>query len=68
LWLHYFEHSALLVFVSAGVLALVLSFWFKDLIIEGQYTGVFMLQNNEERYPRPITFMAPRVTLFFRTC
>jgi cytochrome c oxidase subunit 3 len=55
----------LLVFVSAGVLALVLSFWFKDLIIEGQYMGVFMLQNNEELRLGFALFIVSEVMFFF---
>jgi cytochrome c oxidase subunit 3 len=50
---------------SSAVLSLVASFWFKDLIIEAQYMGVYMLQNNRNLRLGFVLFLLSEVMFFF---
>jgi cytochrome c oxidase subunit 3 len=44
-WLHYYVYGLVFTLTWLFALCLIISFWFKDLIIEGQYIGVYMKKN-----------------------
>ena len=63
--MHYYEGSVRNLFFSAFVLALIVSFWFKDLIIEGQYIGAYTLQVNLNLRMGFMLFLVSEAMFFF---
>ena len=65
MWMHYYVNSVFYLFVSTFVLALIVSFWFKDLIIEAQYIGAYTLQTNKNLRLGFALFLVSEVMFFF---
>jgi hypothetical protein len=64
-YFHYFLHSVGMLIGSAMSLSLIISFWFKDIIFEAQYMGVYTLQNNIELRLGFALFLLSEVMFFF---
>jgi len=64
-WFHYYKFAVLLMFVSAAMLGLIVSYWFKDIIFEAQYMGVYTLQNNLNLRLGFALFLVSEVMFFF---
>lgn len=65
LWLHYYKYALFFLYAEVVIFILVLSFWFKDLIIEAQYAGLYQIKTRKALRLGFLIFLASEAMFFF---
>jgi len=65
MWLHYYNNALFFLKTEVLVLALVVSLWFKDLIIEAQYAGLYQVKTRRALRQGFLIFLVSEVMFFF---